>query len=173
MGVLFVLIFYFANAAANDIITLSGMISESKICTDLIAKAGNAHDIKISLDTTWQAQDNLLFEVFARGLVELKRRYAEFYAPNITRDSGYQLFRINEANTTHSVIYANVIGQVTAVLFLNDDVAGGEWQFPRQENITVAPECGKMLLFPSSYTHPHLIKRIRIGVETFVVTSFF
>lgn len=165
--VLFFFFFFLLTANATDIVTLHEMLNET-VCKAMIEKAQSLYVVKIGLEPTWQAEDQLLFEAFSKGLLELKARYSVL---NITQDSGYQLFSIDEGNKTS--LYANAFGQVTAILFLNDNVAGGEWVFPRQENFTVAPECGKMVLFPSSYTHPHTIKRIRIGRELFVVSSFF
>lgn len=168
--VLFFFFFFLLTANANDIVTLHKMLNETT-CKAMIDKTQlSLQVVKIGLETTWQAEDQMLFEAFSKGILDLKARYYEL---NVTHDSGYQLFSMNEENTTSPVLYASSIGQVTSVLFLNDNVAGGEWVFPRQGNFTVAPECGKMVLFPSSYTHPHTIKRIRLGRELFVVSFFF
>lgn len=170
MACFFFFLFLTLSFATNDVIVLHEMLNET-VCKAMVEKAQSLYVVKIGLEPTWQAEDQLLFEVFSKGISELKARYYEFYAPNITQDSGYQLFGMDEGNKT--ILYASEIGQVTSVLFLNDNVAGGEWVFPRQGNFTVAPECGKMVLFPSSYTHPHTIKRIRLGRELFVVSFFF
>lgn len=167
--VLFFFFFFLLTANATDIVTLHETLNET-ICKAMIEKAQSLYVVKIGLEPTWQAEDQLLFEAFSKGILDLKARYYEL---NITQDAGYQLFNMGEENTTSPTVYASSNGQVTAILFLNDNVAGGEWVFPRQGNFTITPECGKMVLFPSSYTHPHTIKRIRLGRELFVVSSFF
>jgi predicted 2-oxoglutarate/Fe(II)-dependent dioxygenase YbiX len=43
---------------------------------------------------------------------------------------------------------------VSIVGYLNDDFAGGETFFDRQ-NVKVKPKTGSVLVFPAYYTHPH------------------
>jgi hypothetical protein len=40
------------------------------------------------------------------------------------------------------------------MLYLNDVANGGRTDFPAQ-NVSFAPECGTLVIWPAAYTHPH------------------
>jgi hypothetical protein len=49
-----------------------------------------------------------------------------------------------------------VIRTVAILLYLNTPKSGGELAFPLQK-ILINPEAGKLVIFPSTYTHPHMV----------------
>lgn len=57
------------------------------------------------------------------------------------------------------------------LLYLNDDYEGGELCFPRQ-GITIRPEKGMVVMFPSNFQYPHQAFEVRKGVK-YVVVSWF
>jgi 2OG-Fe(II) oxygenase superfamily len=46
---------------------------------------------------------------------------------------------------------------LSLILFLNDVAEGGETEFP-DHDVSVKPRAGKLLLFPSAFTHIHVAK---------------
>jgi hypothetical protein len=58
---------------------------------------------------------------------------------------------------------------VSLILTLNDVAEGGETVFPSLE-ISSRPETGKLLLFPSYFTHSHLALQPKSSVKYIVVT---
>lgn len=62
--------------------------------------------------------------------------------------------------------------RLSFILFVNDDYEGGELYFPRQD-VTVWPEKGKAVIFPSGVTHPHTVRPVLKGTRYTVVSWFF
>ena len=138
-------------------------------CNQLIQQANRAHSINLSNNPTWKSWDDKLFAIFSDAI----RRYVAPYPvlPPATKDIGYTLMRLTKENgTIHPFIDRDAI--ISAVLFLNEDVAGGEWWFPLQPTQTITPDCGRLVVFPSGYTHARGVKHIRLGEEWFIVTKF-
>jgi hypothetical protein len=61
--------------------------------------------------------------------------------------------------------------RLSVVTFCNSDFDGGELFFPRQ-GITIVPEAGAVVLFPSGCTHPHEAFPVKRGVKYSLVTWF-
>ena len=59
---------------------------------------------------------------------------------------------------------------ISIVGYLNDNFDGGETYFDRQD-VTVKPEAGAIVAFPSYYTHPHASLPIRNG-QKYAFTSW-
>lgn len=59
---------------------------------------------------------------------------------------------------------------ISIVGYLNDDFAGGETYFNKQD-IKVTPEAGAVLVFPAYFTHPHESRPILRG-EKYAFTSW-
>jgi hypothetical protein len=57
---------------------------------------------------------------------------------------------------------------ISAVVYLNDDYEGGEIQFTRQ-GLTVKPEAGDIVLFPSNFVYEHSSLEIKSGTKYSVV----
>jgi hypothetical protein len=60
---------------------------------------------------------------------------------------------------------------VSAILYLNDDYEGGELHFPRIDGLTVKPEAGDIIVFPSTYTYLHESIPLLNGTK-YVVLAF-
>lgn len=60
---------------------------------------------------------------------------------------------------------------VSSVMYLNDDYDGGELWFPSL-NITIKPEYGDIVLFPSTFIYAHASKPVTRGVKYSAVTMF-
>jgi hypothetical protein len=60
---------------------------------------------------------------------------------------------------------------VSGVLFLNSDFEGGELTFTRQR-LTVRPEPGMVILFPSNYVYMHQAQPVAAGTR-YTAVSFF
>ena len=152
--------------ASNDILVLERQLNASE-CQSIVQQAGNQPRIVISKDPTWSQWDKRLFDVFGNALLAYNGFIGHPLGAN--QDSGYVLI---QRNTTHdSVAPFCEYKAVYAVLFLNGDVAGGQWYFPRQKE-TFEPECGRLLMFPDTFTHPRAVRDVRLGTSWVIVTSF-
>jgi hypothetical protein len=57
---------------------------------------------------------------------------------------------------------------VSAVVYLNDDYEGGEIEFPRH-GVTLKPQAGDIILFPSNFVYEHASLNIKSGTKYSVV----
>jgi predicted 2-oxoglutarate/Fe(II)-dependent dioxygenase YbiX len=91
---------------------------------------------------------------------------------------GYNLLRYQPGDffETHvDVVQGHrtyVARQISVVAFGNQGFKGGELHFPRQR-VTIEPEAGAVVLFPSAYTHPHASLPVREGTKYSVVTWYY
>ncbi len=53
---------------------------------------------------------------------------------------------------------------ISTVSYLNDDYEGGEIQF-RQSNVTISPEAGSIVFFPSNFLYIHEVMPIKSGTR--------
>lgn len=58
---------------------------------------------------------------------------------------------------------------VSAICYLNNDYEGGELEFPHF-NLTIKPEPGMLLLFPSNFAYAHIAHPIKSGTKYAIVT---
>jgi hypothetical protein len=58
---------------------------------------------------------------------------------------------------------------VSLVSYLNDDYEGGEIYFRLQE-LNIKPKAGDLVVFPSTFSHPHQAKKVTSGVKYSLVT---
>jgi hypothetical protein len=159
----YITFFLFLTIATCDILSLNHRLTD-EICQILINSA-NGTASRYSNDSP---SDKILFETFGNAL----REYAKLIAPyefKHTDDVGYYYFEYDKRNDTE--VFYKKMGALTAILFLNDDVAGGEVFLPRQKE-KYNPKCGDLVMFPSGFTHPYTILQVKIGVLRVVRTYF-
>ncbi len=93
----------------------------------------------------------------------------------ITQDDGYSLLRYDVGHFySEHVDYvlstdATPYRTLSVLVYLNDNYKGGEIVFRRQ-GITIKPEAGSVVVFPSTCTHPHEALKVTEGEKYVVVT---
>jgi hypothetical protein len=58
---------------------------------------------------------------------------------------------------------------ISAVCYLNNDYEGGEIEFP-YHRVTIKPEPGMLILFPSNYAYSHIAHPVKSGTKYSLVT---
>ena len=58
---------------------------------------------------------------------------------------------------------------MSAVCYLNGDYEGGEIEFPYHK-VTIKPEPGMLILFPSNYAYSHVAHPVKSGTKYSLVT---
>ena len=125
--------------------------------------------------------DLLLYQLLCRSVegafVTAYRQIVNSHAAVVV-SSGYALLRYQEGGFFKEHVDAMrdhpVLGhrRLSVISFCNDDFDGGELVFPRQ-GITIKPEPGMMVIFPSTFTHPHESTEITRGTKYSIVSWFF
>jgi hypothetical protein len=58
---------------------------------------------------------------------------------------------------------------ISAVCYLNDDYEGGEIEFPYHK-VTIKPQAGMLILFPSNFAYSHVAHPVKSGTKYTLVT---
>ena len=152
--------------ASQDIMILENQLTPLE-CMQMIQQAGEQWVVLVSKEDTWKTWDERLFKVFGDAIGMYQKHIG--HALGVANDNGYMLVRRNRTNGTVAAFATEA--PVSMVLFLNGDVAGGEWVFTRQKQ-EIQPECGRLVVFPGFYTHPRGIGNVRLGEARFIMTHF-
>ena len=139
----------------------------------------NSDSICLSAKTC--PDDLVLYELLCRSVeasfVTAYRQLVNEHAI-VHTNSGYSLLRYQEGGffREHVDVMRDhpVLGhrRLSVIAFCNDDFDGGELVFPRQ-GITIKPELGMMVIFPSGFTHPHESTEITRGTKYSIASWFY
>jgi len=118
-----------------------------------------------------------LVEIIRKAAEELSQKY--FKSLNIEKIPHLpSTFEIKEYNTgadmgPHFDAYPGEDNEtiLSAVLYINDDYEGGELAFP-EHNITIKPEAGSLIFFPSTPDYIHQSKVVTSG-KKYCIPLFF
>ena len=179
-GAVFVLFATLASGFLDpptDVIVYDGVLNHSA-CSGLVNEArARMNDSALSISgaeaSEWSHWDAVLYNAFSTAI----QRYVQSFAssphtiPFVRGDSGYVLVRYTSSMGPQIDAFAYPPAIVSAVMMLNDDVGGGDFRMPRQQ-WTTSPTCGRVVMFPSTFTHPWSMTPVRIGELFYVVTSF-
>ena len=169
MGLLWIALFIMLTMAHPDIYVRDGVLSYGQ-CQRLL-NHGFKESIKALENGSKESSD--LYPIFHTS-IELYLEEGGFPVyPSITKDTGYVYYRFCSENTTRLSI-PPLGTHVSAMLFLNGNnwSSGGGWVFPRQ-NITVHPQCGRILVFPTFFTYPHVMNPVRQGEFVEFIATWF
>ena len=124
---------------------------------DYDASIKRSTDLVLSGKSHWQDLDRELFRSLNRALAEFQQSFPFFAGP--FKDNGYAIQRTDPGEYYHWHIDGGshdfADRQLVAIWYLNNpDGPGGETEFEYQR-LSVAPEAGKLLLFPPFWTHRH------------------
>lgn len=157
---------------ASQFIKVYDDVINASSCEQMVEASksfGNASIVSISGKQAWIPWDELLFEQFSNKIRDYSSRFV--VSPTIHEDTGYTLIIRTPADDSTAPMVGNpptlVLGML---LFLNQDVGGGELLFPQQNGFRVDPECGRLVVWPNTFTHPHALNAVRIGEERFIMS---
>ena len=166
----------------------------SDVCAEMIARferfadeqypgrigQGVEHDASIKRSTDlvlsgkdhWRDLDRELFRSLNRALAEFKQSWPFFDGP--FKDMGYAIQRTDPGEYYHWHIdggsHEFAQRQLVAIWYLNDlDGEGGATEFANQE-VSIQPETGKLLLFPPFWTHLHRGATLHAGLKYIATT---
>ncbi|RTZ57976.1 MAG: 2OG-Fe(II) oxygenase [Gammaproteobacteria bacterium] len=140
-----------------------------------MAKAGGdikkTTDLVVSGKENWRDLDQVLFQSHGMALAEIRKRFPYFKGP--FKDMGYNLQRYQPGEYYDWHIdggsHQFAERQLVALWYLNEVEEGGRTDF-RFQDISVAPETGKLVLFPPFWTHEHRAAPVARGVKYIATT---
>jgi len=136
--------------------------SSVKVTTDLV----------VSDKDDWKDVDEMFFRSLAAALWEFRETFPYFKGP--FKDMGYQVQRYRPGEFYHWHIdggsHEFSQRQLVALWYLNEVPGpGGETQFLYQD-VSVKPQCGKLILFPPFWTHEHRAAELKKGIKYIATT---
>jgi hypothetical protein len=118
-----------------------------------------------------------LYEVYDSALKIIKKYiddYARSWGIGIEKYEPLNFVKYSYPNNyfgLHTDHGPSTVRTVSAILYLNEDYAGGELHFPSMDGLTLKPETGDMIVFPSTYTYQHESTLMLQGTK-YVVLAF-
>ena len=158
------------------------VISRGVAQVDPQAKKAWEFDISgVDLNTTanageWQAIERLMTSITIKYLLKYELENPVLRGlKNPLSEEGFRMRRYHQADEHHT--YHIDTGQeghrptriLAAIIYLNQAKVGGETVFLNQGK-SVAPSCGRVLIFPSAFTYVHAGKRVTVG-KKYIITS--
>lgn len=152
--------------------------------SDLREYADDAHRSSDRLEITRDNDLHPELRTYDMMLKELECGFVQVYqghtnaSAKVDHSSGYDLLRYQPGGRfgchVDAVHNHPVLGhrRLSVVAFCNAGVEGGALNFPRQ-GITVYPDAGTVVIFPSGFTHPHEAMPVLAGVKYSAVAWFF
>jgi prolyl 4-hydroxylase len=144
-----------AQVRSNDLLRLGGAHPVSQSVNQLLLQ-------RVSIVQQLLFQDYGVKFPYAEPCSILRYREGHFYQRHV--DNLLLASRFQEVEQGIPTRDISVVG------YLNDGFVGGETYFDRQD-VTVKPEAGAVLVFPSYFTHPHASLPVRQG-QKYAFTSW-
>lgn len=98
--------------------------------------------------------------------------YGQYWGVGIRSYEAFNFVKY-EGTGTHFKIHADhgptYVTTVSIVVYLNDDYEGGDIWFPRMDNLSIKPEAGDIVVFPSTYIYEHASRDMISGTKYAVV----
>ena len=114
-----------------------------------------------------------IWDQFQVVLEEYARSYYQDYSinENCFSNEPYNVIRYKTGDHYPNHYDGNTsLGRhLSVILYLNDDFEGGELYF-KNFDLTIKPEAGMLLLFPSNYAYQHEARPITQGTKYAIVT---
>jgi hypothetical protein len=129
-------------------------------------------DLYIKPISFWQSIDTLLFDSLALALGELQL-VNDFFMQHQMVDEGYQIQRTDPGQYYHW--HCDDLPPkhrtMVAIWYLNDlqHDQGGRTQF-KQQDLSIRPAAGTLLLFPPYHTHTHRGETLNYGQKWIATT---
>ena len=140
-----------------------------------IDHARKAYDIKFKkeeLGVYYPKTDGLIkaYELTDFGLSKCVKHYENIWNIGIAYKEAFNFVKYFpgeyfKVHTDHGPFYTCTL---SAVIYLNDDYEGGELDFTRHD-ITLKPDAGDIVLFPSNFVYEHSSLNVTSGTKYAVV----
>jgi Rps23 Pro-64 3,4-dihydroxylase Tpa1-like proline 4-hydroxylase len=135
-------------------------------CVDFKIQKHNivdAPESRIELNKIWQYAYDMQIDAVKDycKMYSIEMNYWE--AMNFIKYGPGQHF---QEHSDHGFSY---IATVSLVSYPNDDYEGGELYFPKLK-LTITPEAGDIVIFPSTYLFSHVAKPVKSGTKYSIVT---
>ena len=131
---------------------------------------------RVKMDEFWIRKDNDFYdpvkECFEKVIEKYKKRFSDFsiqhttdFRINCYSEGDFMSRHVDNIHHSHGQEWG--YPQVSALLFLNDDYSGGEFQV---SNSYFETSEGAAIIFPSNFMFPHKVDTVTSGTRWSIVT---
>jgi len=131
-------------------------------------------DFKVREEDSKRSENlNLIYKEIKEKLYECLNHYQSIYNVNMQYMEAINFVKYGvgqhfQVHADHGFSYSCTI---SSVMYLNDGYEGGELWFPYID-LTLKPEYGDIVLFPSTYIYSHASLPVKSGTKYAAVTMF-
>jgi hypothetical protein len=149
------------------------MVTESD---EVVSSARNCLDFKIRRGSLGPVneQNSALYEMHESAFQKIKNctnHYSTSWGVGIQYFEAFNFVKYDGPGT-HFKIHADhgpaYVTTVSVVAYINDDYEGGEIYFPRFD-LTIKPQAGDVIVFPSTYVYEHASQDMISGTKYAIV----
>jgi hypothetical protein len=149
------------------------MVTESD---DVVKSARNCLDFKIRRGSLGPVNDQnkALYDIHEDSFQKIRsctNHYSASWGVGIQYFEAFNFVKYDGPGT-HFKIHADhgpaYVTTVSVVAYINDDYEGGEIYFPRF-NLTIKPQAGDVIVFPSTYVYEHASQDMISGTKYAIV----
>jgi len=151
----------------EDTMKITGTCGGGKVQLDI----KQTTDLYLRPDRGWHNELKLMSEAMLPKIMEYREVYNQLHSISMVH-TGLQIQRseVGQFYTTHidddtRDAYHRI---VATLIYLSDVEEGGETHFT-QHGVQVKPKAGRLVLFPSKWTHPHEAKKVLKGTKYIAV----
>lgn len=141
--------------------TASTLVKKDVRVTDVL-------DLDPTRDSLEKELHDELIQTFTAAINEYRKKFKHL---NISVGEQLRIIRYNPNGFYNEHIDTEKDRKVSIILYLNEDFEGGILNFPIQ-SYDIEPKSGRLVIFPSNYTHPHSSSKIESGIKYAVVSWF-
>jgi hypothetical protein len=131
---------------------------------------------RVSMDEFWIKPNDVFYPMIKECYETVIKKYKEEFSDfTVQHTTDFRINRYKEGhfmsrhvdNIHHSHGQKWGYPQVSALLYLNDDYEGGEFQV---SNTVLSPSKGSAIVFPSNFIYPHSVSKITKGTRWSIIT---
>ena len=157
--------------------TMGGIDIRTKNSFDMTFSKLGFLERNIDYSTVLQNMESLFLNGFTQAVSSYQNKYRALHNWLEIEDTGFQVQCYNKCGgwyREHIDSFPGTESQnrvVSGLIYLNDVDDGGETGFPLH-NVEVEARAGRIVLFPSNFTHPHQGKT-PLSDDKWIVNTFF
>ena len=133
---------------------------------------------RVKMDEVWIAQEDPFYNELNSAFTKVVRKYCEKF-PRIVperltpfrlnhySEGGFMSKHIDNIHHSHGQKYG--FPHITALLFLNDDYEGGQFELCGGDFVPDITQ-GSCVTFPSNFMYPHEVKKVESGSRFSLMT---
>ena len=156
--------------------TMGGVLSDTKTSMDCFFTQSKFREVNVEWTDFFQDAEMQFLEALRKGIAIVKNGSRSLFSWSAIDDTGFQIQKYPQCEgfyREHIDAFPSTPTDsrvLSVIVYLNDVDFGGETAFPLHE-VAVKPVAGRIIMFPSVWTHPHE-GRTPISGDKWILNTF-